>query len=161
MATDPTLKAELLNMIAAIDEKQRAMEELKTALKEAVAKMDQLPSEISGLLFVRGHLATEQETTAAPPSPLGMRSKQFKKIVAFFVQERNCPATVRQIMDAVGIGRSALANILYRTQKEVFISQRVPGERRLRMWTLKQSIYVDSSARAMATDTSNTQSENA
>lgn len=145
------MKHDILSMIETLEAKKRSIDELLNSLKETVQKIEALPPEVSELLL-RPIKQTVQETTGQQPSRYEesrraarsyttMRSKQFSSICTYFIQNKNSPVTVRELMIAVKISRSALTNILYRTQRDAFVSQKVPGERRLRKWTLSPEAY--------------------
>ena len=162
MQSAPTMKAAIMEMIAMIEHKKRSLDELLDSLKDTIRKLDRLPPEAEMFLqpgastrdrpppasseastSTIGRLATDNsdEMAMAQRQLAGHRSKQFKKLAMFFVDRKNRPATVRELTAAIGASRSATSNILYRTQKEAFVSYRVEGERRLRSWSLKPELY--------------------
>jgi len=150
MTSPSDTKADILAMIEALEAKKRSIDELLSSLKETVQKMEAMPPELSELLLRPLKQNAQQEALFTfgehgIGNPVRaftrLRSKQFSSICTYFVQNQNQPVTVRELMNALGISRSALTNILYRTQKEAFASARVPGDRRLRVWSLKPEVF--------------------
>ena len=146
MTSISTLKTDMMQTIAAID----ALDSLRDSLRETIRKLNELPPTAISLL-------AEPSLTTAPAAPTANghqselpfrlqrssgRQTQFGRLAEFFVGRQNQPATVEEMCGAIQTSRSALTNILYRTQREAFESRSVTGHHpRLRAWSLRQEVY--------------------
>src|SRR5262245_19160482 len=61
----------------------------------------------------------------------------FAQLVKFFTAVNNLPQTTGTIMRVTGISRSALAQILYRTHRDYFESEAMPGYSKKKLWKLR------------------------
>jgi len=62
----------------------------------------------------------------------------FERIADALLANGNEGMTTRQIAKAVGISRSALSQVVWRTHKEWFVSHPVPGCSRKKRWALTE-----------------------
>lgn len=61
----------------------------------------------------------------------------YERVRKYLKTLGNHPTTTTQILNATGISRSALSNLLYVTHKERFDSVRTDGNQRKRLWNLR------------------------
>jgi hypothetical protein len=97
---------------------------------EPVAENEDAASEDRPESFARFVAASRHENT------------QFARICMLFLESDNMPMTLIDIARGIDASKSAVANILYRTQRGAFVSERVPGHRRLRVWTMHPQLLI-------------------
>jgi len=152
MPSIAAVKAEIKQLISVIQSRMDVLGSALASLKETLHRLDALPPDIGEATFAPSptpprllhrppNRVLSEETVRRLRRKYGGRDTQYDKIARFFVTRKNTAATVAQIATAIDASRSATTNILYRTQKEAFISQRVEGEVRLRSWTLRPDAY--------------------
>lgn len=149
MSSIAAVKAQLLEMIEAAEAKKRSLDSVISSLREALQQLNDVPAGSAD--FLQSHTQESQPESVPDASHDHQemnwshmqlqRDTQFRKIVVCFLDRENRSATIRDLAGIIGASRAAVANILYRTQKEAFTSQRVEGERRLRSWQLRHELY--------------------
>jgi hypothetical protein len=147
MPSIAAIKAELVQIIEALESRKTAIDSLLASLTDTVQKLERLTPE---LLNIVG------QPVPALPSPdtsenqheffrlhqASGRQTQFGRLALYFIGRENTPATVEEMRHAISASRSALTNMLYRTQKEAFISHPMPGGHpRLRGWSLRPEVF--------------------
>ena len=107
---------------------------LDKTLKEIKDRMERVTALI--------HEAKEQMTLLERLEAKVIRPKeeepksQFMKIANALLQKGNNPQSARWIMNATGISRSALSQVIHRTHKQAFISVNIPGYSKMKLWAL-------------------------
>jgi hypothetical protein len=62
-------------------------------------------------------------------------------ICRYFAETGNTPKTIENIAERIDASKNAVANILYRTQRGAFVSEKARGHPRLRVWSLHPLLY--------------------
>lgn len=120
MATTAILLAQL---IANLETERQTLDDLITSLRKGVTKLRLDGPNLDSL---------RQEATA--------RYTLFKRIVDFFMSQNNQPISLRDLATSLGVNSNSVANVLYQTHPNSFISQPVPGFRRQVVWSVRAEV---------------------
>jgi len=166
------LKMEIGQTIAAIEEKMQLFKSLRDALQSVSDRLEELPPGLAEMLFgplrskaeeLVGNPSHDENVESSldenagqgeciAPSPevfarfkwTAFRKKgQFSKMCGYFFNNGNKASSIEKIGRAIMASKGAIANILYRTHREAFISEPAHGHRRLRLWKLQPGFFRD------------------
>ena len=146
MSSLADMKAELSSIIAAVENRKQLLDSLISSLREAFDKLEEFEGE-SVDLFGRTpaarleHAPSEREGHARLARSASRRGTQFHRIVGFFLHRGNEPADVATLATEIEASRSATTNILYRTQKEAFVSSPARGGARRMLWKVHPLLF--------------------
>jgi hypothetical protein len=137
------MRTELSAYKSHIEHRIQQLQGILVSLEETIGKMDEVYREEGEIIEpqlpqIMFELPTGQD---AVDRILRKRSGQFQTLVRFFVSRHNLPARVSDLATAVNTSKSAVSNILYRTQKEAFSSRDAPGGSRTKLWSLKKEVF--------------------
>jgi hypothetical protein len=143
-----SVKSELDRLIAAVEGEKDRLEANLNSLRKARAALDDLSSDI--WKERRFELTEPEFKDEAPKSSLdidrlvksAMRERtQFGQICRLLVVNKNEPFAVAAMADVIGAGKNAVANVLYRTQRQAFTSESASDHPRTRLWKLVPELY--------------------
>jgi hypothetical protein len=117
--------------------------ELEELLAREEAHKREVEQSIKKLKGLRDRLAHELPV-ANVAGVLGEPRTQFERIVTFFRTMGGMPQTTKAIMNATGISRSSLSQLLYRTHRDFFVPTASPGYSRKKLWTLSEEAAAQS-----------------
>lgn len=143
------MRETLLGRIAELEAEKKEVDKLICALNVAVEKLAALPPDVLGpLLSISSpgrsdrfaptiDIKNDQERGQS----VGKRKPKetlFDQIVSFFLRNSNEPATIGEIMDAIGMKRGPISTVIYSTHKNYFTSIPLEGSTKLRTWMLSE-----------------------
>jgi hypothetical protein len=117
------LLAELERLIASEEAHRREIDQILERLKS-------LRSEVA-----------QTEGADIPRAGSGESKTQFQKVVEFFCARDNQPQTMDAIVEATGIPKGSLAQVLYRTHRESFVTGPALGQSKRRVWALTVTTF--------------------
>ncbi len=147
------LKQEIAAMIATIMRKRQLLDELLDSLRNTKEALDNMPDDLADMLINPAiHRTSEpspsfldevedQQKLSRLVELSHREDTQFAQICRHFVLTDNRPVTNMGLAETINTSKNSVANILYRTQREAFVSEKVPGHPRLRAWKLKPELY--------------------
>jgi predicted DNA-binding protein YlxM (UPF0122 family) len=143
--TMTTLRQEISAIIETIKRKKQLFDDLLESLGNTLDKLDELPPDMAEMILepMRQRVAevTSPSTTSFARTVRARKHTQFARICHLFIQNDNDLMSIQDIAREINTSKSAVANIIYRTQRGAFISERAPGHRRLRLWKLQSQVY--------------------
>jgi hypothetical protein len=135
-AMDCRVKAFRRSLPRKMDEKQLILDKIQELL-EAKKSQDEAVKQIQRVLTKLVKKLNQLSRSATVQIDLEQPG-YFERIVDFLMSKDNEPQSAAAIMRATRIRRGSLSQIFYRSHKNSFISFKVPGYSRKKLWALSE-----------------------
>jgi hypothetical protein len=131
---DKMMRRELERMIQSLEAKKRAVDEILSPLKQALARLDSQPD-----------LNDLREEAARLGNGVKRRAKAtlYDRVAAYLCDNGNAPKTARQIALGTGVNSNSLVAVLYTTHTSCFDQTPQQGFKKRWVWSLTDAALAD------------------